>query len=145
VDDPQARRFAKDLALMGRLARLYEPEAEVEEVVPMAEVDEPRPLPIKRDRRLRRLMVSEAFVLHEFVRRSQATPGWLACSRFDLPSGVELLAVHSDPYHACFNFLIRHESFPEVPEGEEIPAVNGAPNMVYEMFKLIPIGEGDGC
>jgi len=42
-----------------------------------------------------------------------------------LAEGYETLAVHPDWNTKAFNFLVYHKSFPVVPEGAQIPSIEG--------------------
>ena len=45
-------------------------------------------------------------------------------ARASFPPGAALLEVHYDNRARCFEFTIQHESFPDVPQGAELPVVD---------------------
>ncbi len=59
-----------------------------------------------------------------------------------LPVGYRVLDVNWSWFDHCFHFMIEHNSFPEVPEGEQIPRVEGWTPFMVER-RAVALVEGD--
>ncbi len=74
-----------------------------------------------RDGRWRYYWVAEEAAFAMIFSR-WALPAYVECRWLDgVPDDAEVVYVRHNPMRKCFGFLIRHESFPVCPEGDEIP------------------------
>ena len=58
------------------------------------------------------------------VMTGQLVEQWLA--QIGIPSGVEVIGAAYDPFKHQVHFLLTHERFEPVPEGEQPPQISGS-------------------
>lgn len=56
-----------------------------------------------------------------------------------IPPGSAILSVHENHEHRAFDFVIQHESFPETPEGLQLPVIQ---DLKWEITFLVPPAQG---
>ena len=68
------------------------------------------------NRRLMAFTIGESFLMELFGPRLG-----IKVVHSDLPEGAQIYYIFNDYMRNCFVVVFQHESFPEVPEGEEAP------------------------
>jgi hypothetical protein len=98
----------------------------------------PRPLETRpmKSRRLRRYYVNESCLL-DYLRSMEQWPEYVGKTVIkDIPEGATVEGVHYSFDRHCLTVVVGHESFDEVPDGEEIPqAMNGYVNVQVQFLK----------
>ncbi len=78
------------------------------------------------ERRWRYYPVPERFVLDTWAQMASASlPPYWCFPELDIPQGAKVFEVFHHPFSKCFNFLVAHESFPPVSDGNSIPIMEG--------------------
>jgi len=89
-----------------------------------------------RERRLKAYFLSKEDVLRTMLRQHQHEVEAIIHYK-ELPIGYEILTVDYDYRYAGFVFLIHHPTFPEIPEGDEIPVISTF-DTVVKAYKIMP-------
>lgn len=87
-----------------------------------------------QDRRVKILSVS-ADLVKQFFFCQLELPQWVYLCRSQLPPDARLVSVHANWASGAVEFMVRHPSFPPVPEGEVPPYLTDVP-MAWERFEL---------
>jgi hypothetical protein len=74
-----------------------------------------------RERRQRILRLDTNTILAFLRERAPGSDDGLSLTYVELPEGTRVVAVYYNHIRACFEFVLEHDSFDAVPEGESAP------------------------
>jgi hypothetical protein len=96
------------------------------------------------DRRVRRIGIPEEWLLDAFVRQGERLPRCVTVPRITLPDGCRIVGgPHHDMYSRRFVFVIQHDSFTPVPDGECVPVVEEGLAWSYATVEVAVKQEAD--